>query len=39
MTDVEVQQSYKMLSPEDQAAITAAIAERVEAAKEKLKTG
>ncbi|SRR5258708_8216595 len=39
MNDDELRESYNILSPEDRAAITAAISERVEALKKKRKTG
>lgn len=39
MSGEEVRENYDMLSPEDRAAITAAISERVAAGKKKRKTG
>ena len=39
MSDEELQQNYNTLSPEDRAEISASIAQRVEAAKEKLRSG
>ena len=39
MSDKQIREIYKTLPPEDQAAITAAITQRVEAAKEKRKIG
>lgn len=39
MNDEELRENYNVLSPEDRAAITAEISERVEAAKKKRKTG
>lgn len=39
MSEHEVVENYKALSPEDRAAVTALIAERADAAKEKRKTG
>jgi transcriptional regulator with XRE-family HTH domain len=39
MSAAELQQNYNALPPEDRAAITALIAERIEAAKEKRKIG
>ena len=39
MSDKQIREIYKTFPPEDQAAITADFAQRVEAAKEKRKTG